>query len=202
VTASGRRFSVELPDWGQDHLSAEAVAAYVDGELDDRPYDRATRHLATCGECAAQVVAQGQASAALQSARCPSLPSSLMKSLRSIPQAAQVPPAPNGLAMTSDGQMVVMLAPAPEPHRSSAAGTSSGTSSGTSGPPAGLAESPPQNKGLRGRLGTGAAISGLALGALALGAAIIAGDAPPSPTPGPGSGPVVVDAHLQLPGAP
>ncbi len=197
MTASGRRFSVELPDWGQDHLSAEAVAAYVDGELDDRPYDRATRHLATCGECAAQVVAQGQASAALQSARCPSLPSSLMKSLRSIPQAAQVPPAPNGLAMTSDGQMVAMLAPAPEPHRSSTAGTSSGTSLG---PPAGLAESPQQNnKGLRGRLGTGAAISGLALGVLALGAAIIAGDAPPSATPGPGSGPVVVEAHLQLP---
>jgi anti-sigma factor RsiW len=198
VTASGRRFSVELPDWGQDHLSADAVAAYVDGELDDRPYDRATRHLATCGECAAQVVAQGQASAALQSARCPSLPSSLMRSLRSIPQAAQVPPAPNGLAMTSDGQMVAMLAPAPEPHRSSTAATSATSS----GPPAGLAESPPQNKGLRGRLGTGAAISGLALGALALGAAIIAGDAPPSPTLGPGSGPGVVEAHLQLPGAP
>lgn len=199
MTASGRRFTVELPDWGQDHLSAEAVAAYVDGELDDRPYDRATRHLATCGECAAQVVAQGQASAALQSARCPSLPSSLMRSLRSIPQAAQVPPAPNGLAMTSDGQMVAMLAPAPEPHRSSTAGTSSATSSG---PPAGLVESAPQNKGLRGKLGTGAAISGLALGVLALGAAIIAGDAPPSPPPGPGSGPVVVEAHLQLPGAP
>jgi len=190
VTAGGRRFSVELPDWGQDHLSAEAVAAYVDGELAERPYDRATRHVAACTECAAQVVAQGQARAALQSARCPSLPSSLMKSLRSIPQASQVPPAPNGLAMTSDGQMVAMLQPAPEPHRST-----------TAGPPAGLAE-PSQSKGRRGRVGAGAAISGLALGALALGAAIIAGDAPPSPAPGPGSGPVVVDAHLQLPGAP
>ena len=41
-------------------------------------------------------------------------------------------------------------------------------------------------------------MSGLALGALAIGAAIIAGDAPSSPV----SGPVVVDAHLQLPGAP
>ena len=86
MSAGGRRFSVQVPDWGQDHLSAEAVAAYVDGELAERPYDRATRHLAACPECAAQVVAQGQARAALRSARCPSLPSSLMSTLRSIPQ--------------------------------------------------------------------------------------------------------------------
>ena len=60
MSAGGRRFSVQVPDWGQDHLSTEAVAAYVDGELGERPYDRATRHLAECSECAAQVVAQGQ----------------------------------------------------------------------------------------------------------------------------------------------
>ena len=61
VSAGGRLFSVQVPDWGQDHLTVEAVAAYVDGELAERPYDRATRHLAACPECAAQVVAQGQA---------------------------------------------------------------------------------------------------------------------------------------------
>jgi anti-sigma factor RsiW len=211
VSAGGRRFSVQVPDWGQDHLSAEAVAAYVDGELGDRPYDRATRHLAECAECAAQVVAQGQARAALRSARCPSLPSSLITSLRSIPQAADLPPAPNGLAVTRDGQFVATLAPSredgrPRPSRSDMARSdmvrSDMARSDMEGAPAGLAEPPTPNKGRLGRFGAGAAMSGLALGALAIGAAIIAGDAPSSPAASPVGGPVVVDAHLQLPGAP
>ncbi len=199
MSAGGRRFSVQVPDWGQDHISAEAVAAYVDGELGDRPYDRATRHLAECSECAAQVVAHGQARAALRSARCPSLPSSLMTSLRSIPQASDLPPAPNGLAMTQDGQLVAMLEPAsgqvrPIPSRSNM------TRANMAVPPAGLAEPPIASKGRLSRFGAGAAMSGLALGALAIGAAIIAGDAPSAPVSAPG--PVVVDAHLQLPGTP
>ncbi len=181
MSAGGRRFSVQVPDWGQDHLSAEAVAAYVDGELAQRPFDRATGHLAACPECAAQVVAQGQASAALRSARCPSLPSSLMSALRSIPQVAELPGAPNGLAMSPDGQIVAMLRP--EPSRPAEA------------PPAGLAEPPSGRTRRSTRIGAGAAISGLALGALALGAAIIAGDTPAS---APGT-PPSVDAHLQLP---
>lgn len=179
MSAGVRRFSVQVPDWGQDHLSAEAVVAYVDGELGERPHDRATRHLAECAECAAQVVMQGQARSALRSARCPSLSSSLMSSLRSIPQVAEIPGAPNGLAMSPDGQLVAMLRPPPP-----------------SSPPASV-------KARLSRLGTGAAISGLALGALALGAAIIAGDTPDSPGPlGHGGAPVVVDARLQLPGPP
>jgi len=210
VSAGGRRFSVQVPDWGQDHLSAEAVAAYVDGELGDRPYDRATRHLAECAECAAHVVAQGQARAALRSARCPRLPSSLITSLRSIPQAADLPPAPNGLAMTQDGQLVERLEPAPEHVRSSPSPSamarfdmarSEVARSDADMPPAGLAEPPAPSKGRLSRFGAGAAMSGLALGALAIGAAIIAGDAPSSPVSGP-AGPVVVDAHLQLPGVP
>jgi hypothetical protein len=215
VSAGGRRFSVQVPDWGQDHLSAEAVAAYVDGELGDRPYDRATRHLAECTECAAQVVAQGQARAALRSARCPSLPSSLITSLRSIPQAADLPPAPNGLAMSQDGQLVQRLQPVPEevrlsPARSDVARSPMARSdmarsdmarSDMDVPPAGLAEAPAPGKGRLSRFSAGAAMSGLALGALAIGAAIIAGDAPSSPVSAP-AGPVVVDAHLQLPGAP
>lgn len=220
MSAGGRRFSVQVPDWGQDHLSAEAVAAYADGELGARPYDRATRHLAECGECAAQVVAQGQARSALRSARCPSLPSSLITSLRSIPQAADLPPAPNGLAITQDGQFVATLAPArehvrPIGFRSGLARSEMARSdtrsdrapsdpacSDAAAPPAGLAEAPTPGKGRFSRFGTGAAMSGLALGALAIGAAIIAGDAPSSPEAGPAGAPVVVDAHLQLPGAP
>jgi anti-sigma factor RsiW len=178
VSAGGRLFSVQVPDWGQDHLTVEAVAAYVDGELAERPYDRATRHLAACPECAAQVVAQGQARSALRSARCPSLPSSLMSALRSIPHDTELPGAPNGLAMSPDGELVSPLDPT------------------ESAPPAGLASTP---KPRRSRIGAGATISGLALGALAIGAVIIAGD---TPTPASTGVPPSIDAHLQLPGAP
>ena len=175
MSAGGRLFSVQVPDWGQDHLTVEAVAAYVDGELAERPYDRATRHLAACPECAAQVVAQGQARSALRSARCPSLPSSLMSALRSIPHDTELPGPPNGLAMSPEGELVSPLRPEP---------------------PAGLASTP---KPRRSRVGAGAAISGLALGALAIGAVIIAGDTPSSASTGV---PPSIDAHLQLPGAP
>lgn len=178
MSAGGRLFSVQVPDWGQGHLTVEAVAAYVDGELAERPYDRATRHLAVCPECAAQVVAQGQARSALRSARCPSLPSSLMSALRSIPHDTELPGAPNGLAMSPEGELVSPLDPADPP-------------------PAGLAEA--SVKPRRSRLGAGAAISGLALGALAIGAVIIAGDTPSAPNTGV---PPSIDAHLQLPGAP
>ena len=188
MSAGGRRFSVQVPDWGQDHLSAEAVVAYVDGELGERPYDRATRHLAACPECAAQVVAQGQARSALRSARCPSLPSSLMSTLRSIPQVAELPGPPNGLAMSPDGQMVAMLRP--EPTRSPRS---------SEAPTVRLEAPSAQARTLRTRLGAGAAISGLALGAFALGAAIIAGDTPASAGQG---GPSIVDAQLQLPPSP
>lgn len=185
MSAGGRLFSVQVPDWGQDHLSAEAVAAYVDGELAERPFERATRHLAACPECTAQVVAQGQARAALRAARCPRLPSSLMSTLRSIPHHAELPGPPNGLAMSPDGELVSSLEP--EPPRPVADPI----------PPAGLAATPA--KGRRSRIGAGAAISGLALGALAIGAAIMAGD---TPAPSGFGDPPSIDAHLQLPGMP
>ena len=179
MSAGGRLFSVQVPDWGQDHLTVEAVAAYVDGELAERPYDRATRHLAACPECAAQVVAQGQARSALRSARCPSLPSSLMSTLRSIPHDTELPGPPNGLAMSPDGELVSPLRSGRVPPR-----------------PPGWRSTP---KPRRSRIGAGAAISGLALGALAIGAVIIAGDTPTSASTGV---PPSIDAHLQLPGAP
>lgn len=164
MSSEGRRFSVTLPDWGQDHLSPEAVVAFVDDELEDGPFLRATRHLDSCSECTTQVAAQGQARSALRSAECPSLSSSLMSSLFSIPQDTELPGAPAGLAVTADGQFVSVLRPErvrPEP-----------------APPAGLASDhgrrPPSR---RMRFGAGAAMSGLALGAMALGATGIASDA-------------------------
>lgn len=177
MSNEGRRFSVTLPDWGQDHLSPEAVVAFVDDELEDGPFLRATRHLDSCPECFTQVAAQGQARSALRSAECPSLPSSLMSSLFSIPNEADLPGAPEGLAVTSDGQLVSVLRPERAPGESAA--------------PAGLAPDDPDHgrpaPSRRLRLGAGAAMSGLALGAMALGATGIASDAP-SALAGPGRG--------------
>lgn len=174
MNGSRRRFSVTVPDWGQDHLSSDAVVAYVDNELAEGPNSRATRHLAECRECAAQVVAQGQARAALRSAACPSLPSSLLSSLRSIPQDADLPGPPPGLAMTADGQLVSVLRPERPSDRLP-----------ESVPPAGLPSSsvlpthgarPAVQRRIR--LGAGAAVSGLALGALAFAAPGLGSEGP------------------------
>ena len=40
------RISVTAPDWGEDHLTLDAIVAYVDDELGSGPYSRATRHVA------------------------------------------------------------------------------------------------------------------------------------------------------------
>lgn len=162
MSGSRRRFSVTVPDWGQDHLSSDAIVAYVDNELADGPQHRATRHLAECRECAAQVVAQGQARAALRSAACPSLPSSLLSSLRSIPQDTELPGPPPGLAMSADGQLVSVLRPERLPDNTPPAGL----------PSASLLPGPSNRPAVqrRIRLGAGAAVSGLALGALAFAA--------------------------------
>lgn len=105
------RITVTTPDWGEDHLTLDAVVAFVDDELEAGPRERATRHAANCRECAAQVVAQTQARVALRTAAGPRLPSSLLSSLRSIPQHADLPAAPAGLAMSEDGQIVSRVRP-------------------------------------------------------------------------------------------
>lgn len=168
--ADGRwRISVTAPDWGQDHLSSEAIVAFVDGELAPGPHTRATEHLGECPECTVHVLAQAQARAALRTARCPSTPSALLSSLRSIPQDTELPPSPAGLAMTADGQLVAMVRPEP---------------AATEAPGPARRSHPGQR---RLRLGTGVAVSGLALGALAFG--VPAGsDGPPSPVPVAGRG--------------
>src|ERR1700712_4123005 len=49
-----------------EHLSTEAIAAFVDGELRMTAHLRAGHHLSLCPQCAAEVDAQGQARAALR----------------------------------------------------------------------------------------------------------------------------------------
>ena len=69
-----------------EHLSTEAIAAFVDGELRMNAHLRAAHHLSLCPQCAAEVDAQQQARAALRDS-CPiRIPSSLLGMLAQIPQ--------------------------------------------------------------------------------------------------------------------
>lgn len=185
MSAGRWRISVTAPDWGHDHLSSEAVVAYVDDELAAGPHLRATEHLAQCRECAAQVFAQGQARSALRTAGGPSLPSSLLSSLRSIPQETDLPAPPAGLSVTADGQLVSVLRPEAAPDARTA----------------GSGRRP--HRGLR--MGTGVAVSGLAIGAIAF-ALPTSASAPVQPVPTsandvlgePARGPAPVEARLRL----
>src|SRR5690348_8518126 len=68
-----------------EHLSIEAVAAFVDGELRMTAHLRAAHHLSLCPECALEVDAQRQAREALRDS-CPvAMPSSLLGLLSQIP---------------------------------------------------------------------------------------------------------------------
>jgi hypothetical protein len=69
-----------------EHLSTEAIAAFVDGELRMTAHLRAAHHLTLCPQCAAEVEAQQQARAALRDS-CPiNIPSSLLGALSQIPK--------------------------------------------------------------------------------------------------------------------
>ncbi len=81
-----------------EHLSTEAIAAFVDGELRMTAHLRAGHHLSLCPLCAGEVDAQRQARSALQDA-CPiAMPNSLLGLLSQIPErnpetpAAEEPP--------------------------------------------------------------------------------------------------------------
>jgi anti-sigma factor RsiW len=200
------RITVTAPDWGEDHLTLDAVVAYVDDELGPGPYGRASRHVANCDECRAQVAAQRQARAALRTAGGPRLPSSLLSALRSIPEHADLPAAPADLAVSPDGQLVYRPDPPTRPtRRPREAAPEHGLRSPSAAlPPAPVAPEastdlldPPtvdtaipdagpgddtaeQTRRVprRIRFGTGVAVSGLALGALAFGATAASPTAP------------------------
>jgi hypothetical protein len=73
-----------------EHLSTEAIAAFVDGELRMTAHLRAAHHLSLCPQCAAEVDAQQQARAALRDS-CPiAIPSSLLGILSQIPHHSAV----------------------------------------------------------------------------------------------------------------
>jgi anti-sigma factor RsiW len=186
---------VTVPNWGSDHLSTEAVVAYVDDELAPGPRERADHHLAACRECATQVAAQNRARSALRTAETPCLPSSLLSMLRAIPQDTELPPPPAGLAVGPDGQLVNVLrhdqVPAPRTSHTTHAA-----------PPREARREWSQRRVL---IGATAAVSGLALGALAFGVSASAGPAPSNPERGVFNGsvlggtPLPTDAGLRLP---
>jgi hypothetical protein len=87
-----------------EHLSTEAVAAFVDGELRMTAHLRAAHHLSLCQQCATEVEAQRQARSALRDS-CPiAVPSSLLGMLSQIPHHTpqQSPEQPDQRQLADD----------------------------------------------------------------------------------------------------
>ncbi|GLZ54309.1 hypothetical protein [Actinomycetospora sp. NBRC 106378] len=145
------------------HLTLDAVVAYVDGELGTAAAGRAASHVDHCLTCAAEVGAQRQARRRLRAADTPGVPSSLLTSLRNIPDSAELPEVPAGLGLDAHGRFVVPAEtpPARRPRR------------GAGGPRS------------RRRVLPAVVASGLVAGAAAVvGPVLAAGAAPVAPVPG------------------
>jgi anti-sigma factor RsiW len=172
--------------WGlsEQHLLPDVVVAFVDGELSATAHDRAAAHMARCSHCLADIVAQRQAASAVQSADVPAVPAGLLATLRAIPQQVEMPATPDGLAVTDDGQLVVVQRPERAPFGAS--------------PPLGSSAKLGEGRAVLGRRpskrtaqGAGVVVSGLVLGALAL--VSTGGDEQPRPVSTPDR-PAVSDA--------
>ncbi|UKN42225.1 anti-sigma E factor RseA [Mycobacterium lepromatosis] len=68
-----------------EHLSVEAIAAFVDGELRMNAHLRAAHHISLCAQCAAEVDDQSRARAALRDSHPIRIPSRLLGLLAEIP---------------------------------------------------------------------------------------------------------------------
>ena len=78
-----------------EHLSSEAIAAYVDGELRMNAHLRAAHHLSLCADCAAEVEYQNRARSALRDSHPIRIPSTLLGMLSQIPDSPPAePPQP------------------------------------------------------------------------------------------------------------
>jgi hypothetical protein len=71
-----------------EHLSTEAIAAFVDGELRMNAHLRAAHHLSLCPQCAAEVDDQSRARAALRDSHPIQVPTTLLGLLSEIPHCA------------------------------------------------------------------------------------------------------------------
>ena len=68
-----------------EHLSIEAIAAFVDGELRMTAHLRAAHHLSLCAQCAAEVDDQSRARSALRDSHPIRIPTGLLGLLSEIP---------------------------------------------------------------------------------------------------------------------
>lgn len=89
-----------------EHLSSEAIAAFVDGELRMSAHLRAAHHLSQCPDCAIEVDAQRQARTALRDSLPVDMPSSLLGLLSQIPHhsPAETPEQPDASQLADDGR--------------------------------------------------------------------------------------------------
>ncbi len=71
-----------------EHLSVEAIAAFVDGELRMNAHLRAAHHLSLCPQCAAEVDGQSRTRAALRDSHPIRIPSTLLGMLADIPRCS------------------------------------------------------------------------------------------------------------------
>jgi hypothetical protein len=71
-----------------EHLSIEAIAAFVDGELRMNAHLRAAHHISLCPECAAEVDGHHRARAALRDSHPIRVPSTLLGLLSQIPHCS------------------------------------------------------------------------------------------------------------------
>jgi anti-sigma factor RsiW len=167
----------DLRGWGlpEQHLLPDAVVAFVDGELSASAHGRAAAHLARCPFCAAEAYSQQQARSAVRAAETPSAPAGLLARLGAIPQEVELPSAPDGLAVTEDGQLVAVQRP-------DRVAFGSGPVLGSSRP----FGTGSRFGSRRARQGAGVVVSGLMLGALAL---VVPGSEEPAPSPAQGNPP-------------
>jgi hypothetical protein len=70
-----------------EHLSSEAIAAFVDHELRMNAHLRAAHHLSLCPQCSAEVDDQGRARTALRDSHPIRIPSALLGMLSEIPHS-------------------------------------------------------------------------------------------------------------------
>lgn len=162
-----------LRGWGlpEQHLALDAIVAFVDGELSASAHDRAVAHLAHCPACGAEATTQRQARAAVKEADVPSVSPALLQALQAIPGTAELPSAPEGLALSEDGQLVTTT----RSERAKKLGGGSPLGSSTplgGGQPLGVGpfestDEANRRVGRRTKQGASVVFSGLVLGALA-----------------------------------
>jgi anti-sigma factor RsiW len=69
----------------EDHLNLDAIVAYADGEMTMGAFQRAAAHVSRCPQCESEVSQQVLARSWLRAAGAPSMPTSLLDTLKSIP---------------------------------------------------------------------------------------------------------------------